>query len=262
MKIPHQGPGALQAFKEAHQAAGAHGHTVREKAHSFYQDFAYGDAFKEIKLKLRLAIDPSSKQAMSTLWDLLFQHQGPEGARIDKLQSWMSDNKGLVGWMSSGTQAMLADIASGGAQAVIVDKAVRRAEDAITAAFGSKASSPEAQKALESVRFEARIDGAVQVGFAFDIDRMASKVSSLFHPGAKQALGELKSMLARPDVTDTQRRDFFYGWMQKNQRLTNALDPGIIGRMRHDISVADWSDNRAAAADKALQDAFAGKSAA
>ena len=120
----------LSQLERAHQKAGAHSTNIHAEASKFYQDFAYGGMLKESKLKLRVALDPSSRPALNELWNILFQQQKGEGARLDRLQGWMSTNKGLVGWMSAPTQQMLTRIAGGGAGAKAIDAEIERAQKA------------------------------------------------------------------------------------------------------------------------------------
>jgi hypothetical protein len=258
MKIPSNAPDALSQLRQAHHDKGVHNHGVREQAKPFYDALTSGNVLKEAKLKLRLAVDPSSRRAMDALWPLLFQSAAGEGDRHAKLQAWTTENKGLLGWMSPQAQKMLASLANGGARAQQIDAAVQQANDALAAAFGSKAAmeTPGAKRAVQSFTLEASTQGAVAAALPADIDKMASKVRTLLHPGAREALASLKQALGDPAATNTQRRDFLQGWMQSHPRLTGALDQGILGQMRKDLSVADWSDQNYARAEQSLRDAL------
>lgn len=256
---------ALKQLERAHQKAGAHSTNIHAEASKFYQDFAYGGMLKESKLKLRVSLDPSSRPALNELWNILFQQQKSEGARLDRLQGWMSTNKGLVGWMSAPTQQMLTRIAAGGAGAKAIDAEIERAQKAVTDAFGEVATKKGAGALAELTR-EAHTEGAIQAGFAERVAKLSGGLLAMLVPANKQAIAELGKQLSDPNATNVERQQRLHAWEQAHPSLVQSIylsgTSGELGSIHHDLSVADWSDGRYNAARQAVLDAFAKKDAA
>jgi hypothetical protein len=256
MKVQGKLDGAIDQLTKAHQAAGSASLAIRHQAEPFYDRVARGGAFDEMKLKLKLAVSPSSRDALSQLWRLVFDTPKSELARNDKLQAWVADNKPLIGWMSKDTQKMLADVVGQRGHAKAIDDGINRAEDALAKAFGTGTVTTDERKVLSTFAHEAHIIGAVIEGFAHDVDKLASSTATLFVPGAKAALSSLKAALTNPDATVTERRDALQAFRGEHPRLVSVLDQHIFARMGHDLSVADWSDGRFQAAEDAVRKAF------
>jgi hypothetical protein len=257
MKVQGSLDTAVSQLKRAHQEAGHAAAQVRDAAEPFYARLSQGSMFSEAKLKLKLAFSPSSREAMSELWKIVFQSGDGAVDRHNALTSWLATNKPLVGFMSADAQKMLTSLAARGDEAKAIDAGIHRAEEALAAAFGTPVVSKEQRQALSSFAFEANTSGHVVRRFERDIDALSRQTAALFVPGAKEALRELRVVLTNPNATETERRDAFNAFRGAHPKLVSLLDLGRLASMGRDLSVADWSDSRFQAAEDALRAAFA-----
>ena len=190
---------------------------------------------------------------MTELWRIVFDTPKSETQRNDRLSTWTASNKSLLGWMSKDAQAMIATIVDGRGAAKGIDDGINRAEDALAKAFGTPVVDKGERQALKSFAHEAHSAGFTAAAYGADLDALMKKTVVMFTPGAKAALLSLRSTLADPSSTNVQRRDAFRAFQQQHPNLSASLSFGSMGK---DLSVADWSDGRFAAAEQALKDAF------